>query len=438
MQDKLPLTIGHQLDSLLAWSEDKITHGQFIADVLCLAEQLPDAKYVFNLCENRYHFMVGFAAAMVRGQTNLLPPSRSGIDINKIASQHVSNYALLELKQDTISIPQFLWPELNNQPSMDVPMLDRNHLAAIVFTSGSTGEPKPNHKLWRDLIEGTRIAAERFQLEQGQYQIVATVPPQHMYGLETSVLLPWLTGNAVYAERPFYPADIQHSLNNHGGKRVLVTTPVHLRACVGSKLEWPKLEYIISATAPLSKALALDVEQAFQCPVLEIYGCTETGSMASRRTLDGTNWKLYPSVRLEQDNQRTFVTAPHLSGEVDLNDVIEITDDTHFQLLGRNADMINIAGKRGSIGDLNQKLQSIQGVEQGVFFQPDSDDATQRLTAFIVAPDVRQEDIIKSLSSKVDPVFLPRPLFKVDSLPYNETGKLTRTALQEFYNKLRR
>src|SRR3546814_13602925 len=80
--------------------------------------------------------------------------------------------------------------------------------------------------------------------------------------------------------------------------RVLVTAPVHLRALVESRAQLPPLSFILSATAPLSLALAQACEAAWQVPVYEIYGCTEAGSTATRRTTDGERRHLLAELRL--------------------------------------------------------------------------------------------------------------------------------------------
>ena len=54
-----------------------------------------------------------------------------------------------------------------------------------------------------------------------------------MYGMELSVLLPLLGGVAVHAAKPFFPADIAAALHAARAPRLLVTTPVHLRMCLG-------------------------------------------------------------------------------------------------------------------------------------------------------------------------------------------------------------
>ena len=70
--------LNHQPGSLLVqYGSDIITCDQFLGDIAALTERLPDRHYVLNLCEDRYHFLVCFAAALIRGQTSLFPPGRA-------------------------------------------------------------------------------------------------------------------------------------------------------------------------------------------------------------------------------------------------------------------------------------------------------------------------------------------------------------------------
>jgi acyl-coenzyme A synthetase/AMP-(fatty) acid ligase len=257
-----------------------------------------------------------------------------------------------------------------------------------------------------------------------------------MYGLETSILVPLITGVSVHGGRPFFPEDIRATLATLPAPRVLVTTPPHLRVCVESGLHWPELAFVISATAPLSNTLAARVENIFQTQVLEIYGFTEAGSVASRRTLDGDLWHLYDAMRI--DIRSHCLYSPHLSQPVPLNDVIESHGKTHFKLVGRRADLVNIAGKRASLADLNARLNEIEGILDGAFVVPtDREEKVSRLIAFVVAPRISEREILTALTQRIDSAFLPRPLYKVARLPRNETGKLPQQALFNLLSTLK-
>lgn len=283
------------------WQDQLILPETLLAHVDHVAHCLPQRRFVINLCEDRYLFLVAFAAGIVRGQTHLLPPSRIREFIEEISLAYPNSGRV-----DDEQVRQWL-PVGNLQPVRTIPAIAADHIAAIVFTSGSTGRAQPHPKQWGSLVSGARLAQQRFGFgRQEGTTIIATVPSQHMYGLETTVLAPLINGVSIHSGRPFFPEDIRTALAAVPAPRVLITTPAHLRVCANSPIAWPAVSFIISATAPLSTTLAAQAEQAFAAPVFEIYGFTEAGSIASRRTLDGDLWQLYDGLSLSDG----WVQAP--------------------------------------------------------------------------------------------------------------------------------
>lgn len=415
----------------VAWWRDRLILPEtFLAHIDQVAHCLPQRRFIINLCEDRYLFLVAFAAGIVCSQTHLLPPSRIREVIEEISLAYPDSGSV-----DDEQLRQWL-PAGNLQPAQTIPAIAADHIAAIVFSSGSTGRAQPHPKRWDSLVSGARLAQRRFGFGcQEGTTIIATTPSQHMYGLETTVLVPLMSGVSIHSGRPFFPEDIRTALAAVPTPRILITTPAHLRVCARSPIAWPAVSFIISATAPLSTTLAVQAEQAFAAPVLEIYGCTEAGSIASRRTLDGDLWQLYDGLSLSDG----WVQGPPLPEPVRLNDMIELQGQTTFRLLGRQQDLVNIAGKRTSLPYLNSKLSEIEGVEDGVFLMPDeTGENITRLAALVVAPGLSKPQILAALAKQFDPVFLPRPLFKVAQLPRNETGKLPRHALLALFEKLKK
>jgi acyl-coenzyme A synthetase/AMP-(fatty) acid ligase len=115
-----------------------------------------------------------------------------------------------------------------------------------------------------------------------------------------------------------------------------------------------------------------------------------------------------------------------------LQDVLE-TEGQHFVVRGRNADMIEVAGKRASLADLTRRLLAIEGVQDAAVLQPDATEVgtIARVAALVVAPNLNTREILQRLATAIDPAFMPRPLLIVDRLPRNEVGKLPRTKLLE-------
>jgi acyl-CoA synthetase (AMP-forming)/AMP-acid ligase II len=432
-----------ELDAPLAWREGRpITRRAYLGDVHALARRLPAGGPMLNLTSDRYRFAVGLGAAMLRGQGNLMPPNHTPDTVARLRALFPGAYGLADDDGPALALPMVRHPDPAAAPAEDgacpgLPMIDEGALAAQVLTSGSTGAPVPHAKHWGLLVRNTRAGAGRLAQQMGRpdlrgVTLVATVPAQHMYGFESTVLVALLGGAAFDAGRPFYPADIAAALTRAPRPRMLVTTPFHLRMLLDSGVALPAIDLTLCATAPLAPQLAARAEAALAAPLMEIYGCTEAGQVASRRSVRGAEWHTYDGLALSGDGADTIVEGGHVPQPTRLADVLEVVDPHHFRLLGRSNDLINIAGKRSSLGHLNFHLNSVDGVGDGAFWlPPDADEAgTVRPIAFVVVSPAlaargAQDAILAALRLRVDAAFLPRRIVVVPALPREPgTGKL--------------
>jgi acyl-coenzyme A synthetase/AMP-(fatty) acid ligase len=434
----LPLIRGYGAGAVFAWHDGRaISVEEFLRDVARLAALLPARRYVLNFCEDRYRFAVGLAAALVRGQVSLLPPNQTPDLIERLASAYPGVYCLSGEPGQTLPLETVVLPERAGQgpAAGPVPEVLAEQAAVIIFTSGSTGEPVPNRKAWGSLVGSALAEIDRLGVRAGM-SLLGTVPPQHSYGLESTVLMAMQSGCALHSGRPFYPADIRTAFETLPRPRGLVTTPVHLRVLLAEADALPPADILLSATAPLSPQLAAEAEARFAAPLYEIYGCTEAGQIASRRTVETDEWRTLRGLTLHADGEKTWVRGGHVETEVALADIIELRGRERFLLHGRTADLVNIAGKRASLAHLNYHLNSIPGVRDGAFVMPGEEgEGVPRLMAYVVAPGVKRAAIMDALRQRIDSVFLPRPLYFVDALPRNTTGKLPRQALDELARK---
>jgi acyl-coenzyme A synthetase/AMP-(fatty) acid ligase len=412
------------------------TTADLLAEAHRLADALPDAARLVNLCRDRWRFAAVLAASALRGQPCLLTSDASPERLRSLAERFGPAVSVA----DDPALPSPLrhvclagaMPAHQAGDASPV-MLPADRLAAIVFTSGSTGEPVGTGKSWGELAARTAAAAVRFELRPAApAAIVGTVPARHMYGFETTILLPLHAAASSWCGPSFYPSDIRTALAAVPAPRVLVTTPLQLRALLRANTDLPPMARVISATAPLDAATALASERRWGTEVWEIFGATELGSIASRRTVAGAEWATYDGVRLAPcENGGTAVTAT-LAAPRALGDVVEVLDPTRFRLLGRGDDVVKLAGRRASLAGLTSILTGIDGVADGVFIAPDDLDErpTARLEAFVVAPGRSAAAILAELRGRIDAVFLPRRVVLMEALPRNETGKLPRRAVQ--------
>ena len=214
----IPLIQHRRADQLVAYRPGAtVSAAQFVSDVRSLASQLPERRFVINLCSDRYRFAVGLCAALLRGQISLLPPNYTPAFVASLVEDHPGLYSLADRPLSGIDIERFDFPALEVAATMpfNVPQIPAEQVAAYVFTSGSTGRPTAHVKTWGGIARGAVAQAERFAtwLRTPTTTLVGTVPPQHMYGLESSLILALQTGIAFFGGHPFYPADIRAALS---------------------------------------------------------------------------------------------------------------------------------------------------------------------------------------------------------------------------------
>lgn len=439
--EQLPFLRHESLDAVLAYRGGRpVTVGRFLADSAALATALPPCSSVVNTCADRYLFAVGLAAALLCHRTTLLLPARVTGLWEEIAQRYPGHCEIsdagIDGGIDGTPMQQVLagGPERVATLTLQDFAFPGDQAAVIAFTSGTTGRQMPHPKSWGSLVRSTRAVGKTFGIERlGGAAILGTVPHQHMYGLESALLLATQNKGAFVADRPFYPGDVLARLEALPRPRILVTTPIHLRSLVADAGSAPPADLLISATAPLSPQLAAAAELRFKAPLREIYGCSECGQIAHRRTVRAAEWECLEGFRLRQDERGTLVTGAWTSEETLLADTIELLSPARFLLHGRTADLVNIAGKRTSLFHLDYHLNAIEGVLDGIFYMPDETaDSVTRLAAYVVgAPGVTPEFVIDRLRRSIDAAFLPRPLRFVETLPRDANGKVTRAALRD-------
>lgn len=414
----------------IGWREGQpVPWEHFLAAAHSLAARLPQGGTCINLCDDRLNFILGFAAALIARSTSLLPQSRAP----EVMRELVASYA------NAVSIADDALTEhwLTRETASAVPSIPAEQHAAVLFTSGSTGEPQAHVKSWGSLARASLAARERLPLAPGS-ALLGAVPPQHMWGFEMTVMLPLQSGCAVHPGCPLLPAEIFSALEELPGPRWFVATPLHLRACTASGACLPAVAGVLCATAALPAEIAEAVEETWRAPLYEIYGSTETGAMAMRRPVQSETFETVGGIRLRASGEQTIASGGQLDEPVVLNDVLDLKGETSFLLRGRTADLVKIAGKRASLAALTLELSRAPGVVDCVFVPREAGSGELRLCAFAVAPGQTVAQIVEHLRSRLDPAFLPRPLALVDALPRNRAGKLTRESLRELVATLTR
>jgi len=430
LSSDLNLTLAADSRAAFFTRSGMVSSADLIAHAGQLSRQFSAAPWVINYCKDRYNFTVTLVAAALQGQCSLLLPGHNAAMLGNTLAAY-PDAVLVADDPDAVAGHEFIQPG-DPEPEMPVRneslVIPEEQLLARVFTSGTTGVAAQISKAAGEIAGGAAVNSARFEaFTHGQPRlIVATVPPWHMYGLEWSVMVPLVSSSVSYSGPTLFPGDIAAAAASSDLPVTLVSTPYHLQALERAGLEFESIHDVISATAPLCPDLASRISQRVQADLHEVYGCTEAGSVATASPATSASFQFFPEFTVDEQDGKVTVNAKHLSAAVTLADQIRFVDGVHFQIAGRDQELIKVAGKRASLAALNQALVSLDSVEDGVMLQPEDD---ERLVAILVADKSDRATILARLAENIEASFVPRKLYFVEQLPRNETGKLSRSDL---------
>lgn len=422
----------------------RIGAAQFVARAVALAERLPRATYAVQRCERAPEFLLGMTAAWIAGQTVVMPPTRLAADLDSVLARFPDSYVLVDESGGPCG-----GPEVSGTPVFQLawdfddgcagvrwppPTIPGNQIAAILFTSGSTREPRAHRKSWESLCCGATTFIETFGPDAGRIAICGTVSPQHMFGLEATAMAPLRSGCPLWSVRPRFAADLvdlgERAARDFDGGLWLATTPLHLDAIYRGSSRRPTLGRIIVSTMSMPVDLARRIEAEWQVRLDEIYGSTECGMIAVRRPACSGAFTPGAGIRVALAPDGVASAEGAAFGAVEIEDVLARVDASQieFTLEGRRTDLVKVAGKRTTLRALNDHLRSIDGVVDGTFVS--GSDGNGRLSALVVAPTLDAGSIRIALADRIDAAFMPRPLVLVRELPRDERGKLPQALLR--------
>ncbi|MEY4296133.1 MAG: Long-chain-fatty-acid--CoA ligase [Pseudomonadota bacterium] len=168
-------------------------------------------------------------------------------------------------------------------------------VAAVIFTSGTTGEPKGVLLSHAGLLQFAKVSSESRKLTP-QDRSYAYLPMTHIFGLGTVLMASLYARSGLLMRSKFDPADVFEALAHHqltqlqGPPAMFTRLLAWLTTTGADHPAAPHLRYVYTGAAPLDMTLKRAVEVCFSLPLHHGYGLSEyAGVLAVCRLNEARN-----------------------------------------------------------------------------------------------------------------------------------------------------
>ena len=417
-----------------------ISFGQYKRDIAQYANSFCgiDAKtVVLYITDDVYLFCVCFMALAQSGREVILPAVLNGgtiTNLGKITKTIITNTS------ENIDGFDKIVPTPADNDNWNFHDIDDS--IVYFFTSGSTGTPKCIRKKLNMLLAEVRMHAKmQHGLLKHKPVLVASIVPYHMYGMLWRLLFPIVGGIAMDTDIVFTPEELQEKQNKYKSI-VFITTPSFLDGITRYNNQYKFQDNcigIFSSGSMLPQKTSASALDMFGVSPFEVFGSTETGGVAYRQQINGTNWTVFNPVVVHSDGDENLTIKSEFSFEspYTMSDHIQMIDATHFVLMGRTDRIVKIAEERISLPEIEARLEENPNIHRayaakilhnnrdviGVMVELNDigTDAVLRdgRTAFVA-------NIKKYLAEFIPVVGLPRRIRIVNKIPTNPQGKFVK------------
>jgi acyl-[acyl-carrier-protein]-phospholipid O-acyltransferase/long-chain-fatty-acid--[acyl-carrier-protein] ligase len=342
-------------------------------------------------------------------------------------------------------------------------------LATVIFSSGSTGEPKGVMLSHRNIVANVDAITQVIQFTRDD-RIMGVLPLFHSFGFTGTLWLPVLAGfGALYHPNPTDAKTIGETVQKYRAT-LLISTPTfyagYLRRC--TKEEFATLRYVIAGAEKLREQIAAAYQEKYGLTILEGYGCTELAPVVSVNLPDvfhdkekqighkpGTVGHPLPGVIvkvIDPDSERPLPTGeaglllakgpnvmlgylhqPELTakamrdGWYVTGDIAAVDEDGFIRITDRISRFSKIGGEMVPHMKIEELINEVLGNAGSVVTALADEQRGEKLVAFYVGNGMTREEIWSKLNqSKLPKLWIPKRenLYPIDSLPVLGSGKV--------------
>ena len=348
---------------------------------------------------------------------------------------------------------------------------DDQDVAAILFTSGTTGKSKGA------MITHNNLSSNAFALREiwgftSEDILLHALPIFHVHGLFVALNTALLSASKIIFLEKFNIDDV---INNLTKSTVMMGVPTYYNRLVNeeafSEDSFKNMRLFISGSAPLTEKTFKEFKKKTNHSILERYGMTETGMITSnplngdriegtvgfplpkvkiRATKDGKNlpenekgiievkgpnvfngyWRMKEKTEDEFTEDGFFITG----------DIGQIDKIGRLTLSGRSGDMIISGGYNIYPKEIEKILNTIKGIKESAIIGVKHSDLGESPIAILVSDsketEISDNDIIEILNRKLAKFKIPKSFIWIDKLPVNAMGKVQKKNLRIKYDKI--
>ncbi len=341
-------------------------------------------------------------------------------------------------------------------------------LAEIVYTSGSTGEPKGVMLTHLNLVSNMRSIASYLHLTE-EDKVMVVLPFYYIYG-KSLLLTHFLVGGQVVIDNRFmYPNKVLETMAETGVTGfagVPSTFSILLNKSNLFSCELPSLRYVTQAGGAMAPAVQKEVVKQFAPAVLYVmYGATEAAPRLSYLEPELLESK-WGSIGTPVDNVDLIIAdeeghevAQGENGEIAargsnimkgywkdpestasvLRKGFYFTGDLGYRdeegfifITGRSKDILKIKGFRVSAKEIEEKILELNEVHETAVIAKKDEMMGEIAVAFIVIKDgvtLCEEEVKRHLKNRLASYKVPQQIIFLDKLPKNESGKIMKIQL---------
>ncbi|MGM0913346.1 MAG: malonate--CoA ligase [Pseudomonadota bacterium] len=347
---------------------------------------------------------------------------------------------------------------------------EENDLAAILYTSGTTGRSKGAMLTHRNLGSNAATLREAWRFDESD-RLIHALPIFHTHGLFVACNVTLMAGASMLF-LPKFDADVIFEEMPRG--TVLMGVPTFYTRLVADPRLTPevtaRMRLFVSGSAPLTAETHQAFEEKTGHAILERYGMTETNMNISnpyngaRRA--GTVGQPLPGVEIRITNRESGDVVP--AGEIGMLQVRgpnvfigywrmpektreELLDDGFFitgdlamvdehgyvQIVGRDKDLVISGGFNVYPKEVEQVIDELEGVLESAVIGLPHPDFGEGVTAVVVPQpgvELDEAEVIEHLQGRLAKYKQPKRVFFVDGLPRNTMGKVQKNELRKRFD----